>query len=111
MNFIKLLPAILSFLLLAAHFYRSGQLFLVGISLFMIAMLAFRHIWVHRVIQAALILGSVEWLHTLYRIIQVRTDHGMPWTRLTLILGAVALLTALSALVFKGSWGQSQVPE
>jgi hypothetical protein len=64
-------------------------------------MLAFRQTWVHRVIQAALVLGALEWLHTLYLIIQVRTEYGMPWTRLAVILGAVALLTALSALVFR----------
>ncbi len=74
---------------------------MVGISIVMIAMLAFRHIWVHRVIQAALVLGAIEWLHTLYRIIQVRTEYGIPWTRLAIILGSVALFTALSALMFR----------
>jgi hypothetical protein len=100
-NFIRLLPVFISCLLLAAHFYRAGQLVLVSISLLMILLLAVRQSWVPRLVQMGLLLGGLEWLRTLYFIAQLRIDYGMPWTRLAMILGSVALFTALSALVFK----------
>ncbi len=51
--------------------------------------------------QVALLLGALEWLRTLTLLVRFRTDLGTPWARLALILGAVALGTALSALVFR----------
>ena len=49
-----------------------------------------------RLIQAALLLGTVEWLWTAYVLVQQRIAAGRPWTRLALILAAVALVTAAS---------------
>jgi len=103
MNFFRLLPAILSFLLLAAHFYRGGELFLVGVSLLLIILLLVRQPWVSWLLQACLLLGAIEWLWTLYLIAGVRIEHGLPWARMSVILGAVAAFTALSAMVF---WGK-----
>ena len=92
----------LSFLLLAAHFYRAGQEVLVVGSLFIPCLLFVRQSWVPRLIQLALLFGAMEWLHTLWFVAQLRVEFGQPWTRMALILGAVALFTALSALVFFG---------
>ena len=100
MNFIRLLPVILSFLLLGAHFYRAGQFALVLVSLLLMILPVVRYSWVPRLVQAGLLLGALEWLRTLFVIVQVRIEIGLPWTRLATILGAVALFTALSALVF-----------
>ncbi|MCJ7558455.1 MAG: hypothetical protein MUP90_16290 [Gammaproteobacteria bacterium] len=101
MNIVRLLPAILSLLLLAAHFFRSGMEILTGVCAVLPLLLFFRQRWVPPVIQVALILGVVEWLHTLYSFAQVRIAMDQPWTRLAVILGAVALLTGLSTLVFR----------
>ena len=101
MNLIKLLPVILSFLLLAAHFYRAGQVLPASISLALPFLLFLKETWVVRAIQAALLLGSLEWLRTLYSFAQQRIAFEQPWTRLAIILGSVALFTALSALVFQ----------
>lgn len=102
MIFLRLLPVFISFLLLGAHFYRAGHLVLVLISVLMILLLALRQSWVPRAIQVALLLGGLEWLRTLYVIVQLRVDHELPWTRLAIILSSVALFTAISALVFQG---------
>ncbi len=51
--------------------------------------------------QIALPLAALEWIRTLYFFAQMRIESGQPWTRLAIILGLVALLTVLSALVFK----------
>jgi len=40
----------------------------------------------------------VEWLATAVRLVISRQDQGLPWLRLSLILGLVALCTLLSAL-------------
>ena len=102
MNFLRLLPVILSFLLLAAHFYRGGEMVLVVLSLLLPFLLLLRRHWVPWVIQVALFLGVLEWLHTAWTIAQVRMQFGAPWTRMAVIIGAVALFTALSGLVFHG---------
>lgn len=99
---LRLLPIIISFLLLAAHFYRSGSLLPVALCLALPLVLLFRQTWAARLVQAALLLGALEWLHTLYAIAQLRIQLGQPWGRLAIILGLVALFTALSALALRG---------
>ena len=100
MNFLRLLPVIISFLLLSAHFLRAGQMVLVFVSLILIILMLVRKNWVPWVMKLALLLGAVEWLWTLVVVAQMRIEFGMPWTRLAVILAAVALFTAFSSLVF-----------
>jgi hypothetical protein len=101
MNFLRLLPVILSFLLLAAHFVRAGQTFITVALLLILILLVLKKTWVPWVVQLVLVLGAVEWLRTLYSVAQMRIEFDMPWTRMAIILGAVALFTALSSLVFR----------
>ena len=101
MNFLRLLPVFISFLLLAAHFFRSGQVVISIVLLSLLSLLFLRNAWVPRVIQLILLLGTVEWLRTIYSVAQVRIELGMPWMRMAIILGVVALFTALSCLVFR----------
>ena len=101
MNILKLLPVFISFLLLAAHFLRAGQMVVSIILLSVLWLLLLRKLWVPWVIQIILLLGAMEWLWTLYSFAQVRMEMGNPWMRMAIILGAVALFTALSCLVFR----------
>ncbi|MBL7032084.1 MAG: hypothetical protein ISR97_02755 [Nitrospira sp.] len=101
MNFLKLIPVILSFLLLAAHFYRAGILALVFIYLIITLSLLIKELWVARLSQVFLVIGALEWVRTLLSLVEMRQAMGMPWTRLAMILGGVALFTGLSALVFQ----------
>lgn len=101
MNALRLLPVMLSLLLLAAHFYRAGQLLPVGLCLAVPLLLFLRKPWVPRLFQALLALGALEWLRTLYGFAAMRIAFEQPWTRLAAILVTVALLTALSGLVFQ----------
>ena len=101
MNFLRLLPVIFSFLLLAAHFYRAGEAVPAGISLALPFLLLLKDRWVARVLQICLLLGSLEWLRTLYPYALQRIELDQPWIRLVIILGSVAAFTALSALVFQ----------
>jgi hypothetical protein len=103
MNGLKLFPVILSFLLLAAHFYRSNQVIPAALCIAILALLFLKESWVARLFQVALLAAALEWLRTLYVFAQMRIEYDQPWSRLALILGVVALLTALSALVFRAN--------
>jgi len=101
MNVLRLLPVILSLLLLAAHFYRAGLVSLAVLCVALPLLLFLRQAWVPRLFQALLLLGALEWLRALYGFAAMRIAFGEPWLRLAIILGAVALLTGLSGLVFR----------
>jgi hypothetical protein len=101
MNFLRLIPVFISFLLLGAHFLRAGNIAVVVILLAFVFLLFVKKYWVPWVIQLILLLGSLEWVRTLVSVAQVRIGADMPWTRMAVILGAVALFTAFSCLVFR----------
>ena len=101
MNLFRLLPVILSCLLLAAHFYRAGLQLLAVLCLVLPLVLFLRRRWVPLVFQGMLVLGALEWLRTLWVFASMRIAFEQPWARLALILGGVALFTALSGLVFR----------
>lgn len=101
MNVIRLIPVILSFLLMGAHLYRSGQVVLSGLCVAILFLLFLRKSWVPRMFQLLLVLGSLEWLRSLYFLAAMRIAWDQPWTRLAIILGAVALFTALSGVAFR----------
>ncbi len=102
MIFFRLLPVFISFLLLSAHFlFRTGQTVFAIIPLLFLIPLVFRKTWVPWLIQLALLLGAVEWLRTLVYVAQDRIESGESWIRFAIILGVVALFTALSSLVFR----------
>jgi hypothetical protein len=98
-----LLPPALAALVLAAHFYRAGNLVLAGLAVVLVALLFVPRAWAARTVQVGLAAGALEWLLTLYRLIDARQVTGQPYARLAAILGAVALLSALSTLVFRSA--------
>jgi hypothetical protein len=100
-TFLALLPVGLSLLVLAAHFYRAGNVvFFVG-ALVLLTLTAVPKRWAARMLQAALLLGAAEWIRTASAFVSQRQADGRPWIRLALILGGVALVSALSALLFR----------
>ena len=101
MNVLRLLPVILSCLLLAAHFYRAGLAPLTALFIALPLLLFLRRAWVPRLFQLLLVLGALEWLRATYGFVAMRIAFGDSWLRLAIILGAVALFTGLSGLVFR----------
>ncbi len=93
--------AILSSIILAAHFLRSGSLLIVIVCLLLPALLLIRRTWAVRLLQAALILAAAEWVRTTVELVQDRQALGQSWERLAAILVGVALLSVVSALVQK----------
>ncbi|MBT8103259.1 MAG: hypothetical protein KJO95_09840 [Gammaproteobacteria bacterium] len=90
-------PIVLSLIVLGAHFLRDATYFGVAASVGLIGLLFVKRPGAARVVQVALVLGAVEWVWTIYSLVQVRMAMGMPATRMMLILGVVAATTALSA--------------
>ena len=103
MTFLRLLPVILSLIILGAHYLRSGPMALVLLAIFLPFLLFVKKTWVARLIQLVLILGVLEWVKTLFELVAERQALGEPWTRLAIIIGVVALFTGGSALVFRST--------
>jgi hypothetical protein len=101
LNALRLLPVFVALAVLAAHFYRGALWIPFGITVALLPFFFIRAPWAARTLQAALLLGCVEWLRTAAALIAIRQSFGQPWTRLAIILGAVALATALCTLVFR----------
>jgi hypothetical protein len=93
-----MLPA-LALVLLAAHFFRGGLISLAAFSLGLVALLFVQRSWAHRALQAALALGALEWLRTAWSLAAQRAAAGEPYGRLLLILGAVAAITVVAAVL------------
>lgn len=101
MSFVLLLPAILSLIVLGAHCMRMGTPYLMVIPLAALVLLIWPRRWVARLAQVTLIIGALEWLRAMTGYVSVRMQLDMPWLRLAIILGGVALFTLLSSLVFR----------
>lgn len=94
-------PIVLSFLVLGAHFLRSSNYVLVAVCVVLIMLPFVPQRWAARTVQAALVLATLVWIWTLVLIVQERIAYGAPYTRTAIILGAVAVWTVASTLVFR----------
>jgi hypothetical protein len=94
------LPA-LALLLLGAHFFRAALVPLTVVCLGLLALLFVRARWAWLALQVALAIGALEWLRTAWEFASMRAAMGQPYTRLLVILGGVALVTALAALALR----------
>ncbi len=101
MNILKLIPAIISFLLLGAHFMRFG-IMPVYIFFFLFPFILFvKKAWVVRVVQFLLLLGVIEWIRALFVYLQIRQMFGQDSSKLVIIMCSVALFTLFAALLFQ----------
>ena len=98
--FALLIPTLLSVLMLAAHFFRGGQVALMLICLASPMLLLFRRAWATRLLQIVLVLGALEWVRTTLQIHAIRVEEGRDWQRMAVILLAVAAFTLLSSLIY-----------
>lgn len=101
MTFLLLVPAVLSLLVLAAHFLRAGVLFAVVVLIALVPLFGLRRRWVPRLFQGILALGALEWVRTLLALRAARMAFGQPYARMMMILGGVVVFTLLSAALFE----------
>lgn len=98
----RTLPVVISFLVLGAHFLRAELVVLATVCVIFPGLLLVPRAWSARALQLGLALGTLEWMRTLSQLVELRVQSGESWTRMAVILGGVALFTALSALIFQG---------
>ena len=101
MKALFLAPVVLSIAVLGAHFMRYGNDIGVAVSFVLIGLVFLRRAWVARLIQAALVLGALEWMHTIYELMQMRMAQGAPIARMAVIMSVVIAITLGSALLFQ----------
>jgi len=101
MAIVYLIPPVIAFVLLAAHFFRGENHLAALVSILLVLLVFVRRPWAARTIQVCLLLGSVEWIRSTISLVLSRIERGEPFLRLAIILGGVAAFTALSALVFR----------
>jgi hypothetical protein len=97
---LQLVPVVLSLLVLGAHFLRAGSFLMVAATLVVLGLLAVRRPWAARIVQVTLVVGALEWCRTLVVFASQRLGAGEPVVRLVIILGSVAVVTALSSVLF-----------
>ena len=97
---IFILP-ILSSILLAAHFSRVHQDWHAFLALLFPLILLIKRKWALKIFQIFLIAGSIIWVERLIHLRNIRISEGRPWIRLVVILGVVALLTLVSAILLE----------
>jgi hypothetical protein len=97
---LSIFPA-LAFFVLAAHFFRGGEIPLFAVALLFPPLLFVPRRWAARAVQAGLVAGAGVWVRTLAEFAGQRRAMGLPYTRLAVILGGVALATAACLLVFR----------
>lgn len=97
----RLIAPVLALLLLAASFLRAGDLPMVAACAVLVLLMAVPRPFAAWTVQLVLVLAALRWLWLAWLIASTRAALGAPYGRLLLILGTVALLTLLAALVFR----------
>jgi len=97
MKLLTTIPAILSSLVLAAHFMHAGN---VALTTFFAALpltlLLFRR-WTVLGVQLLLLCGAIVWLWTMVQLAQSYQEMGRPSHRMMILLTSVAAFTSMSA--------------
>jgi hypothetical protein len=106
----RIVPVVLAFLLLAAHFLRGDAFTLVAVSLLAPLLLFIHRRPALRLVQGLLFLGAGVWLLTAAVVGRQRVMLQEPWLRMALILGAVALLTIWAGVLLNGSRVKDRYP-
>jgi hypothetical protein len=95
-----LTPAVLSLLVLAAHFLRRGEwLQCIAVLALLGALLFKRSSWVPRTTQIVLVAATLLWARTLTEMLKQRQADHEPAGRLVVILGSVIAVNVLAALL------------
>ena len=102
---LRRLPACLALLMLGALSLRLGLDFLAAVPLTLLLMAL---LFIPRAIPQTIALvvvwgGSIAWVGMAWLRIRQRLGEGLPWLRLAVIFGAVALFSAWAAWLLRGN--------
>jgi hypothetical protein len=97
----RLAAPALAFLLLGASYLRAGNELMIAACGVLLLLLAVPRPWAAWIARLALLLAALRWLWLTWLLAGMRAAAGVPYGRMVAILGTVALLTLLAALVFR----------
>ncbi len=86
-------------LLLGAHYLRELNFVLVALCLCAPLLFLYRNRWSLILLQLLSYGAAVVWLDVALRLVHARQQAGRAWLLAALILGSVALLTALAGVL------------
>lgn len=98
---ISIIFAILSELLLAAHFLHAGNMAVAVVCALIPFLLLIRRPWATRLVQATLLAAALLWLWTMVDLAEVFEEMGRPARRMMFILTVVAAFNVLSAVLLQ----------
>ena len=99
----RIILLIISYLLLAAHFLREGEMILTIACLFIPFLLFIKKRWSLTVVQIFTYGGVLVWIQTLFLLVNARLNMGESWMRMAIILGVIILLTLTSGLLLNSN--------
>ncbi len=94
---LRIIPFILSAILLGAHFLRFGNITMTIFALLVPFLLLIKKRAALLMAQMLALLGGLFWIKVAIDEIWVRVAADVSWTRLAMILGSVAIFTLWSA--------------
>ena len=107
---VRIVLYVVAALVLAAHFYRDGNLPLVAVCVAVPFLFLYRRRHSLLALQALAYAGALVWIYTALDIVYVRTQLGKPWTAAVVILGAVAVFTAVAGALLNGRKMRERYP-
>ena len=107
---VRIVLYVVAAIVLAAHFYRDGNLPLVAVCVAVPFLFLYRRRPSLLALQALAYAGALVWIYTALDIVYVRNQLGRPWTAAVVILGAVAVFTAVAGALLNGRTMRDRYP-
>lgn len=101
MRSFAIIGSVVSFILLGAHFFRSGIIDLVVLALLLPLLLLLKKNWSSKVLSLFLLAGAFIWINTFAEILIFRIVSGDDYLRLILIMCFVVIFTLASAAMLR----------
>ncbi len=95
----RIIPFILTCILIGAHFMRDGNRLLTLLSIIFPLLLLIKQRWVLIVSQIFAYIGAWLWVGTAIEIAEMRMLFNEDWTRMAIILGTVAAFSVWSGVL------------
>ncbi len=96
---LRILPLILSFIFLGAHYFRAGNTMSTVFVLCIPLLLLIKKSWSLFLVQFLTYVGAILWVNIAVIFIRQRWIIDEPWLRMSMILGVVALFTLWAGLL------------
>lgn len=99
---LAIVVVILSAIVIAAHFLRSGSIVPMALSLVAPFLFLPRQPWARRLSQAFCLAAAGVWVATTLDIARERVALGEDWLRMAIILAAVAVAALFGVVLLEG---------